>query len=187
MAYLLLYEALEAGSKESRLTISAFRDRFLLEMPTNCIQKEAWKHLDIFESYLLMGPMRTLKELSQITGVSHGTLLVWSRTFGWSARLAKRDAKAIMALEVENDKLYKDSIKKRHQTAYKSLAEKSLKFIESKAANFSSSKTAVRDAAISLDIAVKGERDVLGMRNTKVRGAVMKDGFAALMEIVMPT
>lgn len=150
------------------------------------VQTEKWKHLDVFEQYLLLGPSRTLSELSRVTGIHKRQLQNWSTSFNWPERLNKRDQRTLMAIEAENDKLYKDSIKKRHQQAYQSLAEKSIKFIEHKASSFARSKTGMRDAAIALDIAVKGERDILGLRDTKVKGALVKEGFAALIEMVCP-
>ena len=145
--------------------------------------KEAWRHKNVFETYLLMGPSRTLPALSQNVNISYGTLQIWSRVFKWPDRRAKRDDKAMMAVEAENDKLYKDVIKSRQQQAYQALQEKSLKFIESKA-SFSRSKTGMRDAAIALYIGIKGERDVLGWRDTKMKAGFVKEGFAAMMELV---
>lgn len=99
--------------------------------------------------------------------------------------MAGRDNKALAGIEEHNNKILQTVIKKRQQEAYQSLQEKALNFIQKKSSSFATSKTAVRDAAIALDIAVKGERQVLGLSDVKMKGALVKDGFAALVEIVM--
>jgi hypothetical protein len=38
---------------------------------------------------------------------------------------------------------------------------------------------------MALDIGIKGERDVLGLRDTKIKGALVKEGLAAMIEVVM--
>ena len=43
----------------------------------------------------------------------------------------------------------------------------------------------MKDASIALDVGIKGERDVLGLRDTKLKGALVKEGLAAMVELVM--
>lgn len=164
--------------------MSAVKVRALSKKDLKGPHVEKWRHKNVFETYLLMGPSRTLPALAQNVNIPHGTLMKWSRIFRWTDRLAKRDDKAMMCIEAENDKLYKDVIKSRQQQAYQSLQEKSLKFIEDKASTFLTSKTAVRDAAIALDIGIKGERQVLGWSDSKLKAGFVKEGFAAFVELI---
>ena len=143
--------------------------------------RERWKHRNIFETYLLMGPARTLKTLHEETGVSLQSLRTWSVQFKWKDRLAARDQKALEAIEKDNDELYKTAVKERHRDAYQGVQEKALQFIEKKGAHFESDK----DAAIALDIGIKGEREVLGLRDSKLKGAIIAEGFAAFVSAVM--
>lgn len=143
--------------------------------------KERWHHRNVFETYLLLGPGRSLKLLQEQTGINGRTLGLWSSQFGWKDRLAVRDQKAIQALEKESDKVYLEEVKKRHRDAYQGVQEKALKYIDRKAVFFENDK----DAAIALDIGIKGEREVLGLRDTKVRAGIVSEGFAAFMEAVM--
>lgn len=85
----------------------------------------------------------------------------------------------------ENDKLLQTVIKKRHQEAYQKVTEKALEYLEKKSSSFSRSKSPARDAAMALDIGIKGERDVLGLRDTKIKGALVKEGLAAMVEVIM--
>jgi hypothetical protein len=149
------------------------------------VQKEAWRHQNIFETYLLLGPSRTIAALSQATGIKHSTLALWSRSFNWPERLDARDSKALAVISAENDKLLQTVIKKRHQQAYQAIQEKALDYLTNKRTSFATSKSPARDAAIALDIGVKGERDVLGLRDTKIKGAIVKEGLAAMIEVVM--
>lgn len=154
-------------------------------MPKTIIQVERWKHQNVFETYLLLGPSRTLSALSQATGISIFALRNWSRSFKWEARLDERDKKAMAVISGENDKLYQTVIKRRHQQAYQSIQEKALDYLTKAKTSFSKSKSPARDASIALDIGIKGERDVLGLRDTKLKGAFVKEGLAAMVEMVM--
>ena len=149
------------------------------------VQVEAWRHQNVFETYLLLGPARTIAALTQATGVSKHALNNWVKSFGWNERLRARDAKAMAVLTAENDKLLQTVIKRRHQQAYQSIQEKALKYLTNKNTSFSRSKSPARDASIALDIGIKGERDVLGLRDTKLKGALVKEGLAAMVELVM--
>jgi len=147
--------------------------------------KESWKHQNVFETYLLLGPSRTITALQEATGIPRNTLVVWSRELHWPAKLEKRDEKAMSVITAENDKLLQTVIKRRHQQAYQSIQDKALDYLTKKSTSFSRSKSPARDAAIALDIGVKGERDVLGLRDTKIKGALVKEGLAAMIEVVM--
>ena len=146
---------------------------------------ETWKHQNVFETYLLLGPSRTISALAQATGIKPATLSNWSKSFGWAEKLEARDSKAMAAISAENDKLLQTVIKKRHQQAYQAVQEKALAYLTKKGSSFSRSKSPARDAAMALDIGVKGERDVLGLRDTKIKGALVKEGLAAMIEVVM--
>ena len=147
--------------------------------------KEGWKHKNVFETYLLLGPARTLTSLNKATGISKGTLGEWARQWDWNGRLEERDSKAMAVISGENDKLLQTVIKRRHQEAYQKIQEKALAYMEKKDSSFADSKSPMRDASISLDIGIKGERDILGLRDTKLKGAIMKEGLAAMIEVVM--
>lgn len=146
----------------------------------NYSRKEKWEHKSTFESFLLMGPARTIKELSELTGYSQSTLSKWNHRFKWNDRVALRDQKVLQKVEDDNDNIYMEKVKARHQKAYQDVQEKALKQIAKKRVSFDNDK----DAAIALDIGVKGERDVLGLRDTKLKAALAKEGFAALVELV---
>lgn len=147
---------------------------------------EKWKHKNVFETYLLMGPSRSLKGLSEATGIYHNTLKIWARQWKWNDRCWSRDQKALAAIEKENDIVLKETVMRRHQQAYQKVSEKALEYLESEDCTFGKSKTPARDAAVALDIGIKGERGVLGLRDTKLKGAVAREGFAAMLELVMP-
>lgn len=149
------------------------------------VQVETWKHKNIFETYLLLGPARTIPALAQATGIKPSTLNLWSKSFRWNERLNERDSKAMAVISGENDKLLQTVIKKRHQEAYQKVTEKALEYLEKKSSSFSRSKSPARDAAMALDIGIKGERDVLGLRDTKIKGALVKEGLAAMVEVIM--
>lgn len=146
---------------------------------------ERWRHQNVFETYLLMGPSRSLAALARETGICVGSLQKWSKEFGWAARVDVKDQKALAKLSVENEKIYLENVKKRHQQAYQSVQDKALKYLQAKTSSFSRSKSPARDATIALDIAVKGERKVLGFDDTKIKGAIVKEGMAALFEMVV--
>lgn len=143
--------------------------------------KETWKHKNIFETYLLMGPARTMKELSRQTAVRLATLRLWNKEFNWDSKLAAKDSKVMALIEKENVEVLKNVIRSRHQQAYQKVQEKALKYLDEKGDNFESA----RDAVVSLDIGVAGERKVLGMNDVKIRGAVAKEGFAAIVECLI--
>ncbi len=142
--------------------------------------KEKWTHKDAFESYLLMGPSRSFGELANRTGFAVTTLSRWNKEFGWAERVAMRDEKVMAQVQDDNDEIYLREVKLRHQKAYKDVQEKAMRQIAKKKLSFDSDK----DAAIALDIGIKGERDVLGLRDSKMKAMMQKDGFAALVEIV---
>lgn len=142
---------------------------------------ERWRNKNVFESYLLMGPSRNLTELSHLTGIGVITLRKWSRAFSWNERVFKRDQKALSCIEAENDKILKETIMRRHQQAYQMVQEKALKFIDKHGDYFEDA----RDAAVALDIGVNGERKVLGLSDTRMKGAIVKEGIAAMIELVM--
>ena len=149
------------------------------------VEVESWKHKNVFETYLLLGPSRTFPALARATGIGHKTLLIWARSFRWAERLDERDSKAMAVITAENDKLLQTVIKRRHQEAYQAIQEKALSYLTKKSSSFSRSKSPGRDAAMALDIGIKGERDVLGLRDTKIKGALVREGLAALIEITM--
>lgn len=163
----------------------------MTEMPPVCynvcmngeiVKIPNWKQNDVFETYFLMGPSRTLKALSSETGIAVGTLRKWSRDFGWKAELQERDYQASKEVRKLNNQLYIEQCKARHLNFYQKVQEKSMKKLESAEVSFESDK----DAAIALDIGIKGERDVLGLRDTKLKAGILsKEGFAAMVEAII--
>lgn len=144
------------------------------------LKKETWKHKQAFETYLMMGPGRSLGQLSKMIGNKTSTISLWSSCFGWQAKLQAADSKAITRLQEEDEKAYLEKVKRRHLESYQKVLAKSMKQINSKKLMFDSDK----DAAIAMDIAIKGEREVMGLRNTNIKGAIVKEGFAALLSAV---
>jgi hypothetical protein len=49
-------------------------------------------HRKAFEVYLALGEKRTYRAVAAQLGVSVSTIKLWSRTYGWPARLRERDA-----------------------------------------------------------------------------------------------
>ena len=144
---------------------------------TTVPSQEKWIHRCTFETYLMLGPARSLKRLAQESGISYATVAQWKKKFDWDTKLDIRDRKLMTQVMKDNDKEYIENVKKRHQLAYQELQAKSLDYIM-RHSRFEDTK----DAAIALDISIKGERDVLGLRDTKLKGAIMTEGFAALIE-----
>lgn len=144
-------------------------------------RKQTWKHLDVFESYFLLGPGRTLKELSTMTGIPVGTLRSWSKDFKWQNQLSLRDREAQLEVKKVNSAVYIEQVKARHMKFYQQAQAKAMKQLNRKRDLFRDDK----DAAIALDIGIKGEREVLGLRDTKIKAAMVKEGFAAFMEAVI--
>ena len=144
-------------------------------------QVERWRHKNVFETYLLLGPARTLRALHEATEIPLSTLMWWNKCFKWEERVYSRDQKAMMAIEKENDIILKETIMKRHQQAYQEVQEKALDYMEKNPSCFRDMK----DAAIALDIGVHGERKVLGLTDTKIKAGIMKEGLAAMIEMVM--
>ena len=61
--------------------------------------KETPQHQKAFEVYYGQGPQRTLAALAAQVGASVASVKLWSRTFGWAARIAERDAALASAVE----------------------------------------------------------------------------------------
>jgi hypothetical protein len=53
--------------------------------------KEAAHHRRAFEAYYAMGEKRTLPAVAKKLNVSHASVKLWSRSFGWGTRVAERD------------------------------------------------------------------------------------------------
>ena len=144
--------------------------------------KASWKHQDVFETYFLLGPGRTFKELAANCNLAVDTLRTWGKQFGWAAELEKRDREAAQIVKNFNNELYIAQVKDRHVKMYRQAQAKAMKQLNRKKDIFRDDK----DAAIGLDIAIKGEREVMGLRDTKVKaGFLNKDGFAAMVEAVI--
>ena len=149
------------------------------------VETEQWRHKNAFESYLLLGPGRSFAELAKVTGIPWRTLSLWAKSFGWEQRCVTRDNKAIARIEQENDKVLAEVIMRRHQQAYQAVQEKALNFIKKTNTSFGNSKSPMRDAAYALDLGVQGERKTLGLNDSKLKAAVVKNGIAAMIELVM--
>ena len=160
-------------------------------MSGTAFRRESWRHQNTFETYLLLGPSRTLRELARVTNVRRVTLQAWSKNYGWDVKLAKRDEKAMSVLQKENDEIYVNAIRLRHQEAYKLGQEKAVEMLE----KFGKRKSAkgrflvedgrdLRDTVMALDVSAKGEREVMGMSQSKVRGMKVKEGVATLVEAI---
>ena len=78
-----------------------------------------------------------------------------------------------------NIKKYQEAVMRKHLAMYRKAQNKSMEFIDKPRSTFENS----RDAIMSMDIAVKGEREVLGLNSSRIKGAIVREGFAALLEI----
>lgn len=61
--------------------------------------KEAAHHQRAFEAFYAMGQGRSLAALASQLNVSQASVKLWSRTFGWTQRIAERDAALASAVE----------------------------------------------------------------------------------------
>ena len=145
-------------------------------------EKRAWKRENAFETYLLMGPNRSLAQLARDTGYNAVTLGVWSRQFKWQDRIQEQESKAIKTMQGETEKLYIEGVKKGHQKIYQELQDKAMKLIRKK--NRVSKYDTVKDLTIAADVAIKGERTTLGLNDTKLKMGVAKEGFMAMVEML---
>jgi hypothetical protein len=59
---------------------------------THVLQTEQAHHQQAFEVYYGLGAKRTYQEAAKQLGLSTSTLKLMARSFGWSARIAERDA-----------------------------------------------------------------------------------------------
>jgi len=144
--------------------------------------KERWMHKNVFETFLMMGPERTYRKLAELTGKSLGQLGRWGKSFDWKTRLEERDRSMTVKLQEDNDKAYLEEVKNRHLESYKKIQTKAIEAIEKKG---SFDNDDGKGMAVALDIGIKGEREVLGLRNTNIKAALAKEGFCALVEAVI--
>lgn len=148
--------------------------------------KQSWAVMNAFESYLSLGPARSISRLAEVSNYSRVTLLKWSKEFRWDQRVLSRDEKMLAEIEKENDRALKDAILIRHREGFKAVQEKVIGQIE----NYTPKKGAIvsakdlKDAAVALQVSVDGERKALGMEGSKIRAASVKDGVANLLEVV---
>lgn len=145
--------------------------------------KNSWRRENAFESYLLMGQSRSLVKLAQLSNTHIETLNRWSRQFKWQARIQEADDKALAIMKKDNEKLYLENIKIGHQKLYKELQDKAMSLIRKKTRV--SKFDTVKDLTIAADVAIKGERTTLGLNETKLKGGIMREGFMAMLEVVM--
>lgn len=145
-------------------------------------QRGAWKRENAFETYLLMGPERSLQKVAATTNVHISTLTKWSGQFKWQDRILEHDAKAIKQMSQDAEKAYLENIKKGHQALYKELQEKGMKLIRKK--NRVSKFDTVKDLTVAVDIAIKGERNTLGLNDSKLKMGIAKEGFMAMVEML---
>lgn len=89
--------------------------------------REELRHLRVFEMYYAMGPERSMKALSEKTGVSRVTLGKWRKKFSWDDRIRGRNgeisakvselsvtktAKAISSIRQESLEIVRNTFKK---------------------------------------------------------------------------
>ena len=147
------------------------------------VEKEGWKAFNAFESFLLLGPQRTLTGLAQVTNYKVATLGNWCKRYHWIQRTKELDAKCMAVLEADSFNTLTEQMKKKHLKMYQTVQARAMEHLgtkDKKKVQFDNS----RDAALSLDVAIKGEREVAGLNQKAVRGAIVKEGFAALVELV---
>lgn len=132
---------------------------------------------------MLMGQPRSLRKLAAMTNTHLSTLQNWSTQFGWQKRLDEYDAKIIKTMQKDSEKKYMEEIKQGHQKMYQELQNKAMTLIRKK--NRITKFDTVKDLTIAADVAIKGERTTLGLNDTKLKGGIVKEGFMAMMELVM--
>jgi hypothetical protein len=153
---------------------------------SNHVRKLNWSREQAFETFLLMGPDRKFTMLAKETGRKAETLRKWAKEGDWAPRLQERDREATEELAKEAQALYIEKVKKKHLKYYDKLQSKAMRKINKMTErDFENGK----DAAIALDIGIKGEREVLGLKVPAgvFKAGVVKEGFAAMMEMVMGT
>lgn len=78
------------------------------------IKKETLKHVQAFELYYSLGDDRTLDMVASKLGVSRSTIMKWSATFSWSARVIERDKRIADKLRTDTERsILKDQVKYR--------------------------------------------------------------------------
>lgn len=113
---------------------------------------------DAFERYLALGSSRSYRELADRLGVSKRAITSVARRERWTERIGAieleaqkaSDRKAVETLEVVNE---------RHLRVYRSLQAKALEGLRS--LNMSKASDIVR----ALEISVRGEREIRGIRS----------------------
>ncbi len=151
-------------------------------MARSKVMVERWKHRNAFETYLLMGPGRSLRKLMAETNISFTSLEQWSRSFNWDARVVERERQAMAKISKQNDETLLKELKIKHVSMYQEVQKKAIDGLTRKKDRLKFRDA--KDAAIALDIGIKGERDAVGLNDTKFRGGIIKDGFAAMVEAV---
>jgi|SRR3990167_1099037 len=159
--------------------VSTVPDYFGLAVKVIQNEKEPWKVRNAFETYVYLGPDRSLGYLAEITNIPYRSLLRYSMQYHWAARSKIIDESVLSRLAKGNIKKYQEAVMRKHLAMYRKAQNKSMEFIDKPRSTFENS----RDAIMSMDIAVKGEREVLGLNSSRIKGAIVREGFAALLEI----
>ena len=145
---------------------------------------EGWSQFNAFEQFLLLGPDRTISMLHKNSNVCLATLQNWCRKFRWLERCRLIDAKCMEKIQNTHvDKLHEEVIK-RHLSTYQKIQERAMEHLDKKNGEGMVQFENSRDAALSADIAIRGERAVLGMDQKKVDDALAAKGFASLVRMV---
>lgn len=67
--------------------------------PTRHIKRETDRHREAFEYYWSLGADRTLRAVARHFNVSEQSVVAWSKSFGWQARIAEREAEIARQFE----------------------------------------------------------------------------------------
>jgi hypothetical protein len=152
----------------------------LIDCPIKPLKGENWRQFNAFENFLLLGQDRKLTTLAKSMNRQYATLCNWSNKFKWIERCRMIDEKIMeKSLQHTTDK-YLVEINNRHTQMYQEAQKKSMAHIGKAKPFFENT----RDSIVGLDIAIKGEREVAGLNAQKMKMGVIRDGFAAWVEVV---
>lgn len=145
---------------------------------------EGWAQFNAFEQFLLLGPDRDIPMLAKNSNVHPTTLRHWCKKFRWHERCRIIDEKCMEKLQSTHvDKLHEEVVK-RHLSTYQKIQERAMEHLEKKNGEGMVQFENARDAALSADVAIRGERAVLGLDQKKVNEALDAKGFASLVRMV---
>jgi hypothetical protein len=123
-----------------------------------CVVKEAAHHRRAFEVFYSMGAKRSLAALAKRLNVSHASVKLWSRTFGWTQRIAERDESVAALVEKKATRSEVDRRSRNKQIVEAGIITAGRAIAEGKMTPTLSDL----DRMIRLDLFLQGEADTPG-------------------------